>query len=110
MDDRTGAYKIILNMEGYMYYSIFLKMENDPEIKKWLNMNTKDKVTEILKGLSDEGIKKLKIVETSTETNGEYDLIKRFIRETQILGEKFFNEKYPFYYAKDITEEIIKRK
>ena len=33
-----------------MYYSIFLEMKNDPEIKKWLNMNTKDKVTEILKG------------------------------------------------------------
>ncbi len=92
-----------------MYYSIFLEMENDPEIKKWLNMNTKDKVTEILKGLNDKEIKKLKIVETSTETNGEYDLIKRFIKETQILGEKFFNEKYPFYYAKDITNEILEK-
>jgi hypothetical protein len=96
-------------MEGYMYYSIFLEMENNPEIKKWLNMNTKDEIIEILKGLPDEGVKKLQIVETSTETTGEYDLIKRFIKETQILGEKFFNEKYPFYYAKDITEEIIKK-
>ena len=84
-------------------------MENKPEIKKWLNMNTKDEIIEILKGLPDEGVKKLQIVETSTETTGEYDLIKRFIKETQILGEKFFNEKYPFYYAKDITEEIIKK-
>ncbi|MHD0318114.1 hypothetical protein [Fusobacterium sp. THCT1E2] len=92
-----------------MYYSIFLEMENNPEIKKWLNMNTKDEIVEILKELSDEGVKKLQIVETSTETTGEYDLIKRFIKETQILGEKFFNEKYPFYYAKDITEEIIKK-
>lgn len=92
-----------------MYYSIFLEMENNPEIKKWLNMNTKDEIIEILKGLPDEGVKKLQIVETSTETIGEYDLIKRFIKETQILGEKFFNEKYPFYYAKDITEEIIKK-
>ncbi|WP_176892147.1 MULTISPECIES: hypothetical protein [Fusobacterium] len=92
-----------------MYYSIFLEMENNPEIKKWLNMNTKDEIIEILKGLPDEGVKKLQIVETSTETTGEYDLIKRFIKETQILGEKFFNEKYPFYYAKDITEEIIKK-
>ena len=92
-----------------MYYSIFLEMENNPEIKKWLNMNTKDEIIEILKGLPDEGVKKLQIVEPSTETTGEYDLIKRFIKETQILGEKFFNEKYPFYYAKDITEEIIKK-
>lgn len=92
-----------------MYYSIFLEMENNPEIKKWLNMNTKDEITEILKGLPDEGVKKLQIVETSTETTGEYDLIKRFIKETQILGEKFFNEKYPFYYAKDITNEIIEK-
>lgn len=92
-----------------MYYSIFLEMENNPEIKKWLNMNTKDEIIEILKGLPDEGVKKLQIVETSTETTGEYDLIKRFIKETQILREKFFNEKYPFYYAKDITEEIIKK-
>lgn len=92
-----------------MYYSIFLEMENNPEIKKWLNMNTKDEIIEILKGLPDGGVKKLQIVETSTETTGEYDLIKRFIKETQILGEKFFNEKYPFYYAKDITEEIIKK-
>ena len=92
-----------------MYYSILLEMENNPEIKKWLNMNTKDEIIEILKGLPDEGVKKLQIVETSTETTGEYDLIKRFIKETQILGEKFFNEKYPFYYAKDITEEIIKK-
>lgn len=92
-----------------MYYSIFLEMENNPEIKKWLNMNTKDEIIEILKELSDEGVKRLQIVETSTETTGEYDLIKRFIKETQILGEKFFNEKYPFYYAKDITKEIIKK-
>ena len=92
-----------------MYYSILLEMENNPEIEKWLNMNTKDEIIEILKGLPDEGVKKLQIVETSTETTGEYDLIKRFIKETQILGEKFFNEKYPFYYAKDITEEIIKK-
>ena len=92
-----------------MYYSIFLEMENNPEIKKWLNMNTKDEIIEILKGLPDEGVKKLQIVETSTETTGEYDLIKRFIKETQILGEKFFNEKYPFYYAKDITNEIVEK-
>lgn len=92
-----------------MYYSIFLEMENSPEIKKWLNIDTKNEIVEILKGLSNEGVKKLQIVETSTETTGEYDLIKRFIKETQILGEKFFNEKYPFYYAKDITKEIIKK-
>lgn len=36
-----------------MYYSIFLEMENNPEIKKWLNMNTKDEITEILRKLND---------------------------------------------------------
>jgi hypothetical protein len=96
-------------MEGYMYYSIFLEMENNPEIKKWLNMNTKDEITEILRKLNDKEIKKVQIVETSIETTGEYELIKRFIKETQILGEKFFNQKYPFYYAKDITNEILEK-
>lgn len=92
-----------------MYYSIFLETENDPVIKKWLNMNTKDEINKILKKLTDEEVKKVQIVETSIETTGEYDLIKRFIKETQILGEKFFNEKYPFYYAKDITNEILEK-
>ena len=41
-----------------MYYSIFLEMENNPEIKKWLNMNTKDEITEILRKLNDKEIKK----------------------------------------------------
>ena len=92
-----------------MYYSIFLETENDPVIKKWLNMNTKDEIIEVLRRLTDEEVRKVQIVETSIETTGEYDLIKRFIKETQILGEKFFNEKYPFYYAKDITNEIVER-
>ena len=92
-----------------MYYSIFLETENDPVIKKCLNMNTKDEINKILKKLTDEEVKKVQIVETSIETIGEYDLIKRFIKETQILGEKFFNEKYPFYYAKDITNEIVEK-
>lgn len=92
-----------------MYYSIFLETENDPVIKKWLNMNTKDEINKILKKLTDEEVKKVQIVETSIETIGEYDLIIRFIKETQILGEKFFNEKYPFYYAKDITNEIVEK-
>lgn len=92
-----------------MYYSIFLETENNPVIKKWLNMNTKDEINKILKKLTDEEVKKVQIVETSIETIGEYDLIKRFIKETQILGEKFFNEKYPFYYAKDITNEIVEK-
>ena len=81
-----------------MYYSIFLETENDPVIKKWLNMNTKDEINKILKKLTDEEVKKVQIVETSIETIGEYDLIKRFI-----------NEKYPFYYAKDITNEIVEK-
>lgn len=43
-----------------MYYSIFLEMENNLEIKKWLNMNTKDEITEILRKLNDKEIKKYK--------------------------------------------------
>ena len=92
-----------------MYYSIFLEVENDSKMKKWLNLKTRDEVVEILKELSEEKVKKIQIIETSAETTGEYDLIKRFIKETKILGEKFFNEKYPFYYAKDITDEIMKK-
>ena len=67
------------------------------------------KLLKYIRKLNDKEIKKVQIVETSIETTGEYDLIKRFIKETQILGEKFFNEKYPFYYAKDITNEILEK-
>lgn len=83
-----------------MYYSIFLEMENNPEIKKWLNMNTKDEITEILRKLNDKEIKKVQIVETSIETTGEYELIKRFIKETQILGENFLMKNILFTMRK----------
>ena len=33
-------------------------------------------------------------------------LLKRYLKETQQLGEKFLNEKFPNYYAKDITKEF----
>ena len=36
----------------------------------------------------------------------DYENIKRYLKETQQLGEKFLNEKFPNYYAKDITEEL----
>lgn len=32
--------------------------------------------------------------------------VKRYIKETKQLGEKFLNERFPNYYAKDITDEI----
>lgn len=43
-------------MEGICII-VFLEMENNPEIKKWLNMNTKDEITEILRKLNDKEIK-----------------------------------------------------
>ena len=39
---------------------------------------------------------------------GDYKLVERFIKETQTYGEKFVNEKYPGFFVKDITEEILK--
>lgn len=97
-----------------MYYNIFLEMKNSDEIKKYLNLESveaaKKQLDVILGGeVRENDIQEIKIIETSTITEGDYTLLKRFVRETELYGEKFFNEKYPFYYAKDITNDIIKK-
>ena len=45
-------------------------------------------------------------METGFKAPEEYENIKRYLKETQQLGEKFLNEKFPNYYAKDITKEF----
>ena len=97
-----------------MYYNIFLEMKNSDEIKKYLNLESveaaKKQMDAILGGeIKEADIQEIKIIETSTITEGDYTLLKRFVKETELYGEKFFNEKYPFYYAKDITNDIIKK-
>lgn len=98
-----------------MYYNIFIEMKNSDEIKKYLNFESyeeaKKKLDEILADgtVKEDEVQEIKVIETSTVTDGDYTLLKRFIKETGLYGEKFFNEKYPFYYAKDITDEIIKK-
>ena len=105
-----------------MYYSVFFEMKNGLGIKKLLNFSNKDEVMEkvgtpFLKGeefeaegekIKKENIEKILIVETAVRQLGDYKLVSRFIKETQTYGEKFVNEKYPGFFVKDITEEILK--
>ena len=58
--------------------------------------------------IKKDDIEKLLIVETAVRQLGDYKLVERFIKETQTYGEKFVNEKYPGFFVKDITEEILK--
>lgn len=97
-----------------MYYNIFLEMKNNDEIKKYLNLESidaaKKQLDSILGGeIKEADIQEIKVIETSTVTDGDYHLLKRFVKETQLYGEKFFNEKYPFYYAKDVTKDVVER-
>lgn len=105
-----------------MYYSVFFEMKNGLGIKKLLNFSNKDEVMEkvgtpFLKGeefeaegekIKKENVEKILIVETAVRQLGDYKLVSRFIKETQTYGEKFVNEKYPGFFVKDITEEILK--
>lgn len=114
--------EIINKWRSYMYYSIFVEMENSSDIKKILNLSSREEIMEkvgtpFLKGEEFEAegekikkadIKKILIVETAVRQLGDYKLVERFIKETQTYGEKFVNEKYPGFFVKDITEEILK--
>lgn len=103
-----------------MYYSIFIEMKNCSEVKNWLNFENKKEVAEKVAPFSEvefmfndekikkDDVKKILIVETAIKQLGNYELVERFIRETQTYGEKFVNEKYPGFFVKDITEEFIK--
>lgn len=105
-----------------MYYSVFIEMKNGSDIKKLLNFSSREEVMEkvgtpFLKGeefeaegekIKKDDTKKILIVETAVRQLGDYKLVERFIKETQTYGEKFVNEKYPGFFVKDITEEILK--
>lgn len=114
--------KIISKWRYYMYYSVFVEIKNSSDIKKILNLSSREEVMEkvgtpFLKGeefeaegekIKKDDIEKLLIVETAVRQLGDYKLVERFIKETQTYGEKFVNEKYPGFFVKDITEEILK--
>lgn len=114
--------KIISKWRYYMYYSVFAEIKNSSDIKKILNLSSREEVMEkvgtpFLKGeefeaegekIKKDDIEKLLIVETAIRQLGDYKLVERFIKETQTYGEKFVNEKYPGFFVKDITEEILK--
>ena len=114
--------KIISKWRYYMYYSVFVEIKNSSDIKKILNLSSREEIMEkvgtpFLKGeefeaegekIRKDDIEKLLIVETAVRQLGDYKLVERFIKETQTYGEKFVNEKYPGFFVKDITEEILK--
>lgn len=114
--------EIINKWRSHMYYSVFVEIKNSSDIKKILNLSSREEVMEkvgtpFLKGeefeaegekIKKDDIEKLLIVETAVRQLGDYKLVERFIKETQTYGEKFVNEKYPGFFVKDITEEILK--
>ena len=104
-----------------MYYSMFVEMKNN-DVRSVINYEDKDSFIKdvcspflssdksIFNGekINKEDIKEIRIVETVTKQLGDYKLIERYIKETDCYGEKFVSEKYPGYYVKDITKEILK--
>ena len=103
-----------------MFYNVFFKLKNENEIKKILNFPTKEDVLEKIylpfknngkfefdgATINKEDLEFFQLVETGLQSPEDYENIKRYLKETQQLGEKFLNEKFPNYYAKDITEEL----
>lgn len=103
-----------------MFYNVFFKLKNENEIKKILNFPTKEDVLEKIylpfknnekfefngATINKEDLEFFQVVETGLQSPEDYENIKRYLKETQQLGEKFLNEKFPNYYAKDITEEL----
>lgn len=103
-----------------MFYNVFFKIKNENEIKKILNFPTKEDVLEKIylpfknngkfefdgATINKEDLEFFQVVETGLQSPEDYENIKRYLKETQQLGEKFLNEKFPNYYAKDITEEL----
>ncbi len=103
-----------------MFYNVFFKLKNENEIKKILNFTTKEDVLEKIylpfknngkfefdgATINKEDLEFFQVVETGLQSPEDYENIKRYLKETQQLGEKFLNEKFPNYYAKDITEEL----
>ena len=103
-----------------MFYNVFFKLKNENEIKKILNFPTKEDVLEKIylpfknngkfefdgATINKEDLEFFQVVETGLQSPEDYENIKIYLKETQQLGEKFLNEKFPNYYAKDITEEL----
>ena len=103
-----------------MCYNVVFKLKNENEIKKILNFPTKEDVLEKIylpfksngkfefdgATINREDLEFFQVVETGLQSPEDYENIKRYLKETQQLGEKFLNEKFPNYYAKDITEEL----
>lgn len=103
-----------------MFYSIFFKKKNENEVKKILNLSSKEEVLKkVYLSYKNEGVFEYKgdlikkdeleffqVVETGLQSAEDYENIKRYIKETKQLGEKFLNEKFPNYYAKDVTKEL----
>lgn len=103
-----------------MFYNVFFKLKNENEIKKILNFPTKEDVLEKIylpfknngkfefdgATINKEDLEFFQVVETGLQSPEDYENIKRYLKETQQLGEKFLNEKFPNYYVKDITEEL----
>lgn len=103
-----------------MFYNVSFKLKNENEIKKILNFPTKEDVLEKIylpfknngkfefdgATINKEDLEFFQVVETGLQSPEDYENIKRYLKETQQLGEKFLNEKFPNYYAKDITEEL----
>ena len=103
--------EIINKWRSHMYYSVFVEIKNSSDIKKILNLSSREEVIEkvgtpFLKGeefeaegekIKKDDIEKLLIVETAVRQLGDYKLVERFIKET-----------YPGFFVKDITEEILK--
>ncbi len=103
-----------------MFYNVFFKLKNENKIKKILNFPTKEDVLEKIylpfknngkfefdgATINKEDLEFFQVVETGLQSPEDYENIKRYLKETQQLGEKFLNEKFPNYYAKDITEEL----
>ena len=103
-----------------MFYNVFFKLKNENEIKKILNFPTKEDVLEKIylpfknngkfefdgATINREDLEFFQVVETGLQSPEDYENIIRYLKETQQLGEKFLNEKFPNYYAKDITEEL----
>ena len=103
-----------------MFYNVFFKLKNENEVKKILNFSSKDEVLKtiylpfrndgkfIFNGnvINKDDLEFFQVVETGFKAPEEYENIKRYLKETQKLGEKFLNEKFPNYYAKDITKEL----
>ena len=99
---------------------MLFKIKNENEIKKILNFPTKEDVLEKIylpfknngkfefdgATINREDLEFFQVVETGLQSPEDYENIKRYLKETQQLGEKFLNEKFPNYYAKDITEEL----